>query len=172
MKAVTIILGIIMMVCGVSCMITPLSTFLSMGYFFGIMFFVYGLMGVIRALTKKDMSTVQVIMSVLALIVGIIAIAKPGSTLAIDAIILGFVAAWFIIQGASQMVMAWKIKDLDKSWIWWFIIGILGIILGIYCLMHPKVAALTAGFLLGFSFLETGFNMLTLAIAAGKKDKN
>ena len=49
------------------------------------MFFVYGLMGVIRALTKKDMSTVQVIMSVLALIVGIIAIAKPGSTLAIAA---------------------------------------------------------------------------------------
>ena len=172
MTVITIILSIIMMVCGVSCMVTPMATFLSMGYFFGIMFFVYGLMGVIRALTKKDMTTVQVIMSVLALLVGIVAIAKPGSTLAIDAMILGFVAAWFIIQGAAQIVMSWKIKDLDKSWIWWFIIGILGVILGIYCLMHPKVAALTAGFLLGFSFLETGFNMLTLAIAANKKDKH
>ena len=171
MTVITIILSIVMILCGISCMITPMATFLSMGYFFGIMFFVYGLTGVIRAFTKKDLSTVQVIMSVLALLVGIVAIAKPGSTLAIDAMILGFVAAWFIVQGAAQIVMSWKIKDLDKSWIWWFIIGILGVILGIYCLMHPKVAALTAGFLLGFSFLETGFNMLMLAVASGKKDK-
>ena len=115
MKAVSIILGIIMIVSGIACMLTPAETFLAMGYFFAIMFFVYGLMGIIRAVTKKDMDTIQVITSILALIVGIIAIVKPGSTLVLDAMILGLIAAWFLIDGAANMVMAWKVKKLNKK---------------------------------------------------------
>ena len=71
MKVVSIILSILMILCGFACMFTPVATFLAMGYFFAIMFFVYGLMGIIRAFTKKDMSTIQIVISVLALIVGL-----------------------------------------------------------------------------------------------------
>lgn len=171
MKAVSIILGIIMIVSGIACMLTPAETFLAMGYFFAIMFFVYGLMGIIRAVTKKDMDTIQVITSILALIVGIIAIVKPGSTLVLDALILGLIAAWFLIDGAANMVMAWKVKKLNKNWIWLFIIGILGVIFGIYSFIHPMAAVFTAGFLISFGFLQTGFNMLALAFSSGKDDK-
>ena len=171
MKILSIIMSILMIVCGFACMFTPVGTFLAMGYFFAVMFFVYGLMGIIRAFTKKDMSTIQIVMSVLALIVGIIAIIKPGSTLAMDAVILGFIAAGFLIEGASRIVMGWKMKGLNKNWIWIFLIGILGVVLGAYMLVHPAVAAVTAGFLIGFGFLQTGFNMLALALSMNKNDK-
>ena len=160
-----------MIVCGFACMFTPVGTFLAMGYFFAIMFFVYGLMGIIRAFTKKDMSTIQIVMSVLALIIGIIAIVKPGSTLAMDAVILGFIAAWFLIEGCARMVMAWKVKDFNKNWIWLFLIGVLGVILGVCSLIHPMAAVITAGLLIGFSFIQTGFNMLAMAVSSGKNDK-
>ena len=171
MKALNIILGIIMIVCGIACMLTPAATFLSMGYFFAIMFFVYGLMGVIRAVTKRDLDTINVVTSVLALIVGVIAIVKPGSTLALDAVILGCIAAWFLVEGCARMVMAWKVKDFNKNWIWLFLIGVLGVILGVYSLIHPMAAVITAGLLIGFSFMQTGFNMLAMAVSSGKNDR-
>ena len=47
-------------------------------------------------------------------------------------------------------------KGVNKNWIWIFLIGILGVVLGGYMLVHPAVAAVTAGFLIGFSFLLSG----------------
>jgi uncharacterized membrane protein HdeD (DUF308 family) len=128
-------------------------------------------MGVIRAVTKRDLDTINVVTSVLALIVGVIAIVKPGSTLALDAVILGCIAAWFLVEGCARMVMAWKVKDFNKNWIWLFRIGVLGVILGVYSLVHPMAAVITAGLLIGFSFMQTGFNMLAMAVSTDKKEK-
>ena len=67
--------------------------------------------------------------------------------------------------------MAWKVKDFNKNWIWLFLIGVLGVILGVYSLIHPMAAVITAGLLIGFSFMQTGFNMLAMAVSSGKNDR-
>ena len=48
-----LIIGILMLICGVSCMCTPLVTFMDAGYFIVIMVAVYGVIGIVRAIAEK-----------------------------------------------------------------------------------------------------------------------
>ena len=49
MIALSIIMGVLLIITGVSAIFTPVLTFLSAGYFITILMFVYDLMGLIKA---------------------------------------------------------------------------------------------------------------------------
>ena len=53
MRVLSVIIGILMLICGVSCMCTPLVTFMDAGYFIVIMVAVYGVIGIVRAIAEK-----------------------------------------------------------------------------------------------------------------------
>ncbi len=165
MTVLYIILGILMMIGGFSCMFTPVATLLAAGYYMGILLLVYGIFGIIRAITEKG-DALEWILNILAVIVGLFAFIKPGSTLIFDGLFILFLAAYFLIQGVIHIVLAFRIKGVSKSWIWSLICGILGVILGIYSFMHPRFAAITAGMLIGLLFVESGISMIALAFAA------
>ena len=157
-----------MVICGLSCMFTPFATFLYTGYFFGAMLFVYGIAGIVRAIVRKDMPTLGVVTSVLALIVGFISIIRPGTMLAFDGMVLYLIAAWFVFQGVMSIVIALQNKSAGASgWFWGVLVGILGIILGLYLCGHPFLAAISVGMLIGFSFVQSGCNMIVFALTSG-----
>ena len=159
MTVLSIILGILMIFAGISLMCTPLATFLYAGYFLGIMMFVYGIAGIIRAIQKQAL-IFETVCSILAILVGIVALVRPGSTLVLDAMIVYFAAFWFVLRGAFAIVIAFRVKNYDKSWIWGLIIGILSLIVGIYSFAHPGVMALTTGILIGLYFVESGIDLI------------
>ena len=165
MTVLYIILGILMIIGGFSCMFTPVATLLAAGYYMGILLLVYGIFGIIRAITEKG-DALEWILNILAVIVGIFAFVKPGSTLVFDGLFILFLAAYFLIQGVIHIVLAFRFRKVTNNWIWSLISGILGVILGIYSFMHPRFAAITAGMLIGFLFVESGISMISLVFAA------
>ncbi len=169
MKVLSVILGVILIICGFSCAFTPLSTFISAGFFIAAMLLVYGIAGIIRAVTTKIYG-LDFVVSILGTVIGVIALFKPGTTLAIDALIVYLTAFFFTVQGIVSIIMSIKLKKLsgDKRWIWGIVTGILSVIVGIYSFIHPMAAAITVGLLLAIYFIESGFNMIFLAIGSGK----
>lgn len=163
MTVISIILGIILVFGGISSICTPFLTFLAAGYFIGILMLVYGVVGIVRAFQKMA-GAFETIMSILAVIVGIFAMIRPGSTLLIDVMLLYFVAFWFTLRGVLAIVMAFQVKSVSKSWFWWLILGILFLVLGCYSFVHPAVPALATGLLIGFYFVETGIDMIVRAL--------
>lgn len=167
MVVLSVIVGVLLMICGFSCMMSPGATFFETGYFIAILMLVYGIIGIINVIGKR-VPAVELIIHIPALVIGIISMIKPGTTLLIDAMMIYFVASWFLIQGVISIYVSLKVKGIKKSWIWGLILGILGVILGIYSFFHPMVAALTIGFLIGFYFIEVGLDMIALAFVAGR----
>ena len=165
MTVLSIILGVILVFCGFSCMVTPLATLLYTGYFIGIMLLFYGISGIVRGFMKQA-HVLEVVCSVVAVIVGLISLVRPGSTLIFDAFIIYFIAIWFVIQGIISIALSLKVRKVKKTWILGLIFGILGVALGIYSFVHPLFAAVTAGILIGFYFVDTGFSMIMLASVA------
>lgn len=163
MTVLSIILGILMIFAGFSLMCTPLATFLSAGYFLGIMMFVYGIAGIIRAFQKKNY-IFETVFSILALIVGVIALIRPGSTLILDAMIVYFAAFWFVLRGAFDVTIGIKLKGVTSSWIWILLLGILSIVIGVYSFAHPTVMALATGILIGIYCVEAGIDMIITGI--------
>lgn len=170
MAVLSIILGILMVIGGISLMCTPLATFLSAGYFLGIMMFIYGIAGIIRAFQKQS-HILDTVCSILAVIVGIIAIIRPGSTLMLDGMIVYMAAFWFVLRGALAIALAIKLKGVSKDWFWGLIIGILSLIAGIYSFAHPMVMALATGILIGLYCVETGLDTIITGVALRQIEK-
>ena len=90
---IPIILGVLLVISGFSCMFTPLKTFFSTGYFLGIILLVYGIAGILRIISKKEKADVlEWVMHILSIIIGLIALFRPGTTLVFDAMLLTIIA--------------------------------------------------------------------------------
>ena len=169
MIILSIIMGVLLVVCGVSCFMNPLETLLSTGYFIGIVFLVRGLAGIIRNFRYKIYG-LDFALNIVNAIVGVICVVRPGSTLAIDAMIIWLVSFWLIIQGCIRVALGCKAKKLnvDYPWIFEILLGILSVVLGIFSLANPYVAAVSVGMMIGIYFIESGIQTIVMSIFAGK----
>ena len=164
MSILTIILGVLLIIGGVCCMFTPFATFLSAGMMIAMMMFIYGITGVVRFF-QKDCGVLELISSILAIIVGVIAIIRPGSTLVLDSLVLNMVSAWLLVKGLINIIVSIQSKDEVKGWGWGVAAGVLSIIAGVLSFMHPMITALTVGVLMGLFFVENGIDLIVFGSA-------
>ena len=165
MAILSIIVGVLLIIAGFSCIFTPLATFLSAGYFIAILLFAYGVLGIVR-FAQKRATVIDLIISILAVVAGIAALFYPGGALSLDQIILYIIGAWLVLEGLASLFLAVKSRKINPLWGLELIIGVLGVAVGIYSFVHPGVAALTVGILIGIYFIQAGFNTIILGCAA------
>ena len=163
MMILSIILGILMIITGACCLFTPLTTYLATGYYMCVMLLFYGIAGLVYYFKKKG-NVLKVVVSVLAIIVGLISLFLPGTTLVFDTVMIYMTAAWFLVMGIVSIVVAFKVRKVEKFWFLGLISGILGVIVGIYSFLHPQMLALSSGMLIGFYFIETGISLIATSV--------
>jgi uncharacterized membrane protein HdeD (DUF308 family) len=98
----------------------------------------------------RDMSTTAIspqqsniwwvflLQGIMAIILGLLFLAAPGETLVAVVTFLGF---YWLITGVLALVRVFV--DRSVPWVWSLLIGIIGILAGIFVLRHPLLAALT-----------------------------
>lgn len=172
MKIFTIILGVIMAICGISCVCTPVLTFMETGYFLVILLLVYGIAAVVRAIMDKEFG-LPFLFGLLSLILAIVIMVVPGLKLMTEGMLVYLMAVWFLLQGAVGIFMSLKQKKAadNKGWIWNLILGIIGVLVGIYSLMHPMLMAFTVGILVGVYFMESGISMIVMACSMPQNEE-
>lgn len=170
MSIISIILGVLLIVGGVCCMFTPFATFLSAGTMIAIMLFIYGIFGIVRFF-QKEVGVLELIASILAIIVGVIAFIRPGGALVIDGFVLNMVSAWLLVKGLITIIVSIQGRDEIKGWGWGVAAGVLSIVAGVLSFMHPMITALTVGILMGLMFVENGIDMIVFGTALGSIDR-
>jgi uncharacterized membrane protein HdeD (DUF308 family) len=159
-----IILGVLMIILGFSCALTPLATLAAAGYFIAAVLIVSGIAGIISGFQFKIYG-VNFVVSILALILGVLALVRPGGIETIDTILIYCFAAWLIFRGATSISLSLRLRKLsiDNKWILGLITGILGVALGIYSFVHPSVPAIAIGLLISFYFIEEGIDIIVMS---------
>ena len=169
MTALSIVCGILLMITGISCMFRPASTFFNTGYFMVILFLVYGCIGIVNVVKKKA-HPLNLVIDIPAVILGVIAIFRPGTSLLFDGFLIYLFATWFVLQGAVSLYVSYSSRDINSGWFWGAILGVLGIILGVYSYFHPMVSVVGIGILVGAYLMQTGLDMIVLAAADPSSD--
>ena len=113
----------------------------------------------------------EMIASILAIIVGVIAIVRPGSTLVIDGFVLNMVSAWLLVKGLINIIVSIQSRNEVKGWGWGVAAGVLSIVAGVLSFMHPAITALTVGVLMGLYFVESGIDMIVFGTALSTIDR-
>lgn len=165
MKVFMIVLGVLLMLGGLSCLATPLLTFVEAGYFIVMLLLVYGIVGIIGGIANKDYG-VNFIYGILSLILGVVIIFVPGLRGMTAAAVMYIMAAWFILKGILSIYSAVKAKGAGTGsmWIWGVVAGVLGILIGVYSVVHPLVLAITVGLMVSLYFIISGVDLLATGI--------
>ena len=164
MSILMVILGVLMILCGVCCAFTPLATLAAAGYFIAIMLIVSGVSGIYTGV-KFRFYGVNFAVSILAVVLGVFALVRPGGVAAIDRILIYLVAAWLLVRGCASIALSLRLRKLrlNNDWIWGLIIGVLGIVLGVYSFIHPAVPAMAIGLLIALYFIEEGIDIIAMS---------
>ena len=155
-----VIMGVLMILGGISMLATPLINFMGAGYYIIILFFIWGIFGVARGISEKKYDK-NFFFAILSLILGVVGLAIPGVAVMNDFIILYIAAAWFFIHGIMTIVDGIASDDGVLK-ILGIVLGVLEIIMAIYSIAHPAVLALGLGLLIGFYFIESGISMILI----------
>ena len=162
-----IIMGLLMVGGGAACMASPVATYFQTGYVVGAMVLAYGIVGFVRAFNGLA-HPLEGIVSLAAIILGTAFFFRPGTVEAFDAVMLYVLAGWTCAQGLFEAIVAVRTRDVRRYWVLGLLSGLLGIALGVYTFVHPMVAAITLGWLIGLYFIEDGVSLITLALTAKK----
>jgi len=102
---------------------------------------------------------------VCALIFGVLALAWPGMTLFVLAVLF---AAYAIVSGAAAAVSAGQNRT-ERGWWLWLLLGLAGIAAGVIALAYPLVTALFLVLLMGANAIVTGVLELWMAFQLRKE---
>jgi len=98
------------------------------------------------------------------ILLGVMLITAPGATLVVLATFLGF---YWLITGVLALVRVFV--DHSVPWLWSLLVGIVGILAGIFVVRHPLLTALTVPTALVIILGVQGLVMGVLEIIGGLK---
>ena len=157
-----IAVGVIVMLLGVLIMASPLVAGISVAMMVGVMLIFGGIAKLVFAL-KTSLGLFAMALGVLTVIIGGYMLSNP--SVALTALTI-FLAAYLIISGISEAMMALQARPVD-GWGWALFSGILSIILGVMIWAQtPLSGAWAIGILIGIRLFFSGWALLMFGFAA------
>lgn len=170
-----IALGILLILLGILAIASPLIAGLSVSLLLGLILIFSGIVQGVHAFQSRHHRRslfLKALLSVLAILIGIVVIANPLAGAVSLALLIG---VFFLAEGIFRVFLAFQIKPA-RRWGWMLVNGILSILLGILiCYQWPFNAPWLVGLWVGIALLFTGVSMLllgsgTLPPAIGSRD--
>jgi uncharacterized membrane protein HdeD (DUF308 family) len=160
-----LILGIALLIGGLILIAAPLASSVAITLLIAAVLFIGGLIQIYQAIRGKGSGSHfwSLITGVIAVIGGIVIYANPlAGTFALTLVI----AAVFIAQGISQLLLGFKLKP-HQGWVWIALAGAVSLVAGIMIWMElPSSAAWALGLLAGISVMFNGWSYIAIALAA------
>lgn len=160
-----LVLGIALVIGGIVLIAAPLATSIAVTLLIAAVFFVGGLFQIYHAFKTKGWSGFlwNLITGLIAVIGGIVIYVNPlAGTFALTLVI----AATFVAQGITQLLLAFKIRP-HEGWFWVAIAGAVSLGAGLMIWMDlPGSAVWVLGLIAGISVLMNGWSYIALALAA------
>lgn len=168
MKVFAIITGILTTILGFFAMTMPLRVFLGIGWLLGVLVLANGISGTINAFCKMQ-DVWQGILNILISIGGGVILFNTFSRVMTD-MFLAYLAGFVIIMYGVNMLLT-AIKNWKES----TLMGVVGIICALFSIvaggfsiMHPVFTMISLGYIIGFSVIMQGVNMIVLACSVKK----
>ena len=160
-----IFLGVLTVIFGVVAIGSPLITGVAVAVFVGFLLLASGVARIVHALKSKQWGTGfwGTVIGVLGVAAGLLMIFRPLVGLVTMTMLL---AIYFLVDGVSEIIAAFKIKP-GQGWGWVLFNGIIAVLLGLMIWRQwPVSGAWAIGLLVGIHILMTGWSMIILGTGA------
>lgn len=163
-RTALIVQGVLSIIMGVLFLLMPMATAFVVAIFFAAWLVVNGVVAIISHFQRdKDHRSAWVLVSaILSIVVGIVAVFLPSSTVLALALLVG---AWAFVVGAFAIAGAFSLKKMGAKH-WWVMLinGVVGIVVGIVFVVSPANAFLGFIWALGIFAVADGIAEIVLGI--------
>ena len=172
-RIVGIVCGVLTILLGVYCVVTPIATYGIVGWVIAVALIADGVSKILvwNNYRKMGVSDVWALVGGIASVVlGIALAGSQAAQIAVDVFVAYVVAGWVLVAGCVRIVRSSSMRDVQKDyetgilrtrWDLMLIIGILMVILGIFCLANPLLVMITIGWQIGFALIMGGVGLIT-----------
>ena len=154
--------GVLMVVAGVLALVYPYIASVTLVFLLGWILVISGVVQGIGLIGARDVPHfwLQLISVVLAILIGVLLLRNPDAGLLIMTVLL---IVFFMVEGISKVTFALNIRPF-MGWVWVFLSGIVGILLGAYLWANmPLSSEWVLGVLLGIQLICEGAALAYLA---------
>ena len=169
LKIIILITGILTVLLGIYTLVRPMRTFLSIGWILGILLFVNGIELVALSLSKERRNRRMYPRCSRRTCRSCFTFSGIQRFIT-DVMAAYMVGAVILIYGIFQIVGGIKTYSTSRKGILSIICGILSVIVSIVSFTHPVLTMISAGYMIAFSVLMQGINMIVLGINFGKAE--
>jgi uncharacterized membrane protein HdeD (DUF308 family) len=131
--------GVLLVIAGIVALVYPYLASVTLVFLLGWILIISGVLQGIGLIGAKDVPHfwLQLISAVLAVVIGILLLRNPNAGLVVMTLLL---IVFFIVEGISKIIFALNIRPFT-GWIWVFLSGLIGILLGAYLWANMPLAS-------------------------------
>ena len=157
----TLLLGVLTVLAGFLCLLCPFISGISVAILVGSLILMGGVFMLVSAFSagRFGKGIFAFLGGLLTIICGVVMLGNPAVTLVTLTLIL---AGYFVLEGISQIMLAFKVKPA-KGWGWILFNGGLAVVLGFFIWRQWPISGVWAvGTLAGIHLISRGFQILAL----------
>jgi uncharacterized membrane protein HdeD (DUF308 family) len=157
-----ILRGVLAIAFGVVAFLSPPATIAALVLLFGAWALVDGVFHIAGAIQDRSRNRswwLAVLEGVVSIIAGVLALAFPAFA-AVSLLLI--IAAWSIVTGVVEVVMAIRLREQITGELWLAIAGILSIVFGVLLFLFPTSGAITIVWIIGAFAIAFGIAMIVL----------
>lgn len=159
MRIATLLVGLATVIVGVVLLFNPVGAARTLALLLGLAFVLGGLLEIAVGWDSRSRWG-SVVLGGILVVGGIVAMAWPGVTLWVLALVTGLS---LVLHGIGRIVLAVMARHELQGWPWLALAGALGILFGVLALAWPEATVLVLSLVLGAQI--TAFGLLLMAAA-------
>jgi uncharacterized membrane protein HdeD (DUF308 family) len=160
---VLLVRAVLAVALGMVTLIWPGITLVILAWAFGIYAIIDGVTQIVDGISHRDRPRwwLSLLLGLLGLVAGAIALAWPGITAVILAIVVG---AWAVVSGVGEVVAAVRLLRYERRGGLLLLAGLLWVVAGVLILVWPVPGAFVLALLIGASAVLYGIVLAALAL--------
>ena len=178
-KTLFIILGILMILAGITCFFTPIETSSVIPFIFGLAMVIDGIGRIIAWFSIREYAPQSgwvLASSIISLVFGLMLVTSPMLQLSVGVFVVLLTGWWILALGIIRIVHAFhllKIKRESPDFAfgemvgsnWWvaLILGLLLGVLGVIVILNPLLGLGVIGVVVGCGMITAGINLIFLS---------
>ena len=157
-----ILRGVLAIIFGIIAFVSPPTTIAVLVLLFGAWALVDGVFHIAAAIQDRSMTRsfwLTVLEGVVSIIAGVLALAFPDIA---AASLLLIIAAWSIVTGVVEIVLAIRLREQITGELWLAIGGLLSIVFGVLLILYPSSGAIAIVWIIGAFAIVFGLSLIAL----------
>lgn len=165
-KIFYIILGVLLIFVGAGLFLRPVESFATFGYIFGFTILFSGILNLILYFYARKygkQNSTMLIVSIIDILFALLILCDVFAKFALDMVIVYMASFSLILIGIVRVIEFIKFNKITGGKLILVLIsGILLIIAGCICVIHPFIPMIAMGWCLAFNIIMTGFDIISL----------